>query len=191
MNLEQVLEILKPVYPKRVYILSGDPNKNSQFSILPKALYNEFGCEVRLLTNGYILPSLERLKHVSLSIKAHSNDLHKKYTGKSNQTSLTNFRWLYERGIELSSSSVFIPECIDKDEIVKIVQFIAKIDKNIPYRIIGYKSVDGLPYREPTYEEVKRVANLAKGYLKNVTFSRPQEQDYSGIVDLFTNNLRK
>jgi pyruvate formate lyase activating enzyme len=191
LNLKEVLKILKAVSPKRVYILSGDPCKNYEFSILPKVLYEEFGAEVRLLTNAYILPSLEGLKHVSISIKVMDEDLHKKYTGKSNKKVISNFKFLYEKGIELSASSVFIPGCIDKDQIIKIAQFIASIDKNIPYRIIGYMPVKSLAFRKPNFEEVKEVASLVKNYLNKVSFSRPEGEDYTGIIDLFTNKLRK
>lgn len=191
LNLNEVIEILKPVNPKRVYILSGDPKPNLEFNHLPKSLYDKFKCEVRLLTNGYILPDLDGLTHVSISIKAVSGQLHKRYTGRSNEKNLENFKFIYGKGIEISASSVYIPGLIDRDKIERIAEFIASIDRNISYRIIGYMKVDGLPFREPTYEEVKSVADIASKYLKNVTFSRPIPQDYTGIIDLFTNNLKR
>jgi len=191
LNLKEVMEVLRPVSPEKVTIISGDPVENYEFSILPKTLYEELGCEVRLMTNGYILPSLEGLKHVLLSIKALSDDLHKRYTGKSNATSLKNFRFLYENGVEVSLSSVLIPDLIDTEEIKKIAQFIGSIDMDIPYRIIGYMPIDGLPYRRPAYEELKDAAGSINGSLNNVVFSDPKEQDYKGIINLFTNNLRR
>ncbi len=191
LNLEEVIKILKPVSPEKVIIISGDPVENNEFSSLPERLYNEFSCEVRLMTNGRILPSIKGLKHVTLSIKAFDDCLHKKYTGKSNKIPLKNFRTLYEKGIELSSSSVLIPDLIDKDEIKKIGQFIGNVDRNIPYRIIGYMPVNGVPFRKPVYDEIKEVAESLSGTLENVVFSDPVEQDYSGIIDLFTNNLRR
>ena len=190
LNLKEVMEILRPVAPEKVTIISGDPVENYEFSVLPKTLYDEFRCEVRLMTNGHILPSLEGLKHVSLSIKALSDDLHKRYTGKSNTAPLKNFRFLYESGIGLSSSSVFIPDVIDKEEIKGIGRFIGSIDRDIPYRIIGYMPIDDLPYRRPSYEEIKDAAGSINGSLNNVVFSDPKAQDYTGIIDLFTNNLR-
>jgi len=191
LNLKEVMKILKPVSPEKVIIISGDPIENYEFSVLPKTLYDEFQCEVRLMTNGHILPSLEGLSHVSLSIKAFNNNLHKQYTGRSNATLLKNFQYLYKSGIGLSSSSVFIPDVIDKQEIRKIGQFIGSVDRDIPYRIIGYMPVDGLPYRKPDYEEIKDAAGSINGNLKTVVFSDPKEQDYTGITDLFTNNLKR
>lgn len=191
LNLKEALKILKSVSPKRVYILSGDPCKNCEFSILPKILYEEFGAEVRLLTNAYILPCLEGLKHVSISIKVMDEELHKKYTGRSNKRVISNFKFLYDKGIELSSSCVFIPGCVDKEQVIEIAQFIASIDKNIPFRIIGYIPVKGLSFRKPSFEEVGALADEVKKYLKHVSFSRPEGEDYTGIIDLFTNNLER
>jgi len=191
LSLREVIEILKPVSPKRVIIISGDPVENDEFSILPKRLYDEFACEVRLLTNGFILPSLEGLRHVSMSIKALREDIHIQYTGRSNRQSLENFKYLHENNVGLSSSSVYIPGFIDKNEILSIAGFIGGIDRDIPYRIIGYMPVDGLQYRKPSYTEVKEAADAVNGNLRNVVFSDPTEQNYTGIVDLFTNNLKK
>lgn len=191
LSLDEVSKILKSVSPARVYILSGDPKPNPEFNQLPKILYNNFKCEVRLLTNGYNLPTLEGISHVSMSIKALEDSLHTRYTGKSNKKSLENFKLIYKKGIDLSASSVYIPGLIEKKEIENIAKFIAGINENIPYRVIGYMKVDGLNFREPNYEEVEEVASLANKYLKNVTFSRPKGEDYTGIVDLFTNNLRR
>ena len=46
-------------------------------------------------------------------------------------------------------------------------------------------------YRVPSKEEVEGVATIARKYLKNVVASRSSGEDYSGVVDLFTNDLRK
>lgn len=189
LNLEETLDILSRVNPRRVYILTGDPKPNPEFYHLPRALFDRFGCEIRLLTNGFILPDLHGVKHVSISIKAYNDRLHMEYTGKSGQILRRNFRYLYDQGIELSASSVYIPDYVGEEEIEKIARFISSVDSKIPYRVIGYMPVPGLKFRKPPYEEVERVANTAKRYLENVTFSRPEGEDYSGVIDLFSNNL--
>ena len=191
LSLKEVIEILEPVSPRRIYILSGEPKPNPEFDQLPHTLHKKFNCDIRLLTNGYNLPCLDGISHVSMSIKAVSNGLHKRYTGKLNERCLRNFRLIYEKGIELSTSSVYIPELIKKEEIKKIARFIAGISQDIPYRVIGYMKVDGLNFRQPDYGEVEEIANMARRYLKNVTFSRSSGENYEGVVDLFTNNLRR
>jgi pyruvate-formate lyase-activating enzyme len=191
LDLDEVIDRLKPISPRSVSILSGDAKPNESFDRLPKALKDAFGCEVRLITNGYILPELEGLTHVAMSIKALNPDLHKRYTGKSNRQCLRHLKEIHEAGIGLSASSVYIPGLIEADEIERIARFVASVDETIPYRVIGYMKVDGMDIREPSYEEVAKVAARAARYLKTVVFSRSSGEDYSGIVDLFTNDLRR
>lgn len=190
-SMKDVVELLLKVRPKSVSILSGDPVPNPDYSILPKVLNEEIGCKVRLLTNGYILPDLDGVTHVSMSIKALDDELHRKYTGKSNKSCLENFKLVHKKGIGLSASSVLIPGLIEDDEIERIAAFVSSIDADIPYRIIGYMKVDGMQYREPDSEELNRMADKVRKYLKNVIFSRSKGENYIGVIDLFTNNLRR
>ncbi|MEQ8221021.1 MAG: radical SAM protein [Candidatus Eremiobacterota bacterium] len=191
LNIKDVIGILEPVKPENIYILSGDPLENEEFNQLPTVLSGKFGCKIRLNTNGYIMPSMEGITHISMSIKAVTEELHEKYTGRSVRQCLENFKIAGKSGIEVSSSSVYIPGLIEKEEIEKIARFIATVDENIPYRVIGYMKVRGLPFREPDYREVEEVSHMAGKYLKNVIFSRSSGEDYTNIKDLFTNNLRK
>ena len=190
-SFDEVLSMLKQVSPKSISILSGDPRPNPEFNRLPKALKDTLGCQVRLLTNGYILPELEGVTHVSMSIKAVSDELHQSYTGRSNKACLEHFKTVHDKGIELSASSVYIPGLIEAIEIETIAKFIANIDDNIPLRVIGYMKVKTFDYRVPSKEKVEGVATIARKYLKNVVASRSSGEDYSGVVDLFTNDLRK
>lgn len=190
-SMDEVIGLLKEVKPESVSILSGDQVPNPDYSWLPKMLKEEIGCKVRLLTNGYILPDLDGVTHVSMSIKAADDETHKKYTGKSNKRCLENLKTIHKAGIELSVSSVLIPGLLDKDEIERIAKLVAAVDENIPFRIIGYMKVEGLPYRVPDCGELNDTADIARKYLKNVIFSRSKGEDYTGIVDLFTNSLRR
>jgi pyruvate-formate lyase-activating enzyme len=191
LDLEETLDILKPVSPQKVYMISGEARLCAEYDELPRALHAAFGCEVRLMTNGHILPDLGGLDHASVSIKAFDDALHRDYTGKSNRKTLANFRYLHEKGVELSSSSVLIPGWIDGAEIAAIARFIASVDRDIPYRIIGYMPVEGLSCRRPTPTELEEAAAAARKCLSHVVYSDPAPQDYTGIVDLFTNDLRR
>lgn len=191
LDLDEVLTFLEPVRPRSVSILSGEARPRPAFNRLPAALREAFGCEVRLITNGYILPDLDGVTHVAMSIKALDDRLHRRYTGKSNQQCLQHFREIHTAGVCLSASSVYIPSMIDSEEIEGIARFVASVDQDIPYRIIGYMKVDGLDIKEPSYQEVEQVASLAGRHLRNVTFSRSSGEDYNGVIDLFTNNLRR
>lgn len=189
-NTEETMRLLKQASPKSVSILSGDPRPNNEFDGLPKLLKDKIGCKVRLLTNGFILPNLEGVTHISMSIKAFNDELHVRYTGRSNKACLEHFKMIHDKAIELSASSVYIPGLIEADEIERIAEFVASVDSTIPYRVIGYMKIDGFDYHEPGKEEVESVARLAGKHLKNVIPSRSSGEDYAGVVDLFTNNLR-
>jgi pyruvate-formate lyase-activating enzyme len=191
LNTEEVLALLGRVMPERVNILSGDPDENEEFMRLPMKLKKSVGCHVGLSTNGYLLPDLDGVDHVNISLKAFDDSLHVRYTGRSNKPCFSNLRHIHNKGIGLSASSVYIPGLIEGDEIERIAGFIAGIDDNIPYRVIGYMKVSGLPFREPDPGEVERVSLRAGRYLKNIVFSRSSGEDYTGIIDLFTNYLRK
>ena len=73
-SMDEVIELLQKVKPESVSILSGDPVSSPDYLRLPKMLKEEIGCKVRLLTNGYMLPDLDGLTHVSMSIKAADVD---------------------------------------------------------------------------------------------------------------------
>jgi len=190
-GMKDVIDLLLKVKPKSVSILSGDPVPNPDYSRLPKVLKEEIGCKVRLLTNGYILPNLDGITHVSMSLKALDDDLHRKYTGKSNKNCLENLKLIHKKGIEISVSSILIPGLIEDDEIERISDFVSTIAADIPYRIIGYMKVEGMPYREPDSEELNKTVDRARKYLNNAIFSRSKGEDYTGVIDLFTNNLRR
>jgi hypothetical protein len=51
--------------------------------------------------------------------------------------------------------------------------------------------VDGIGIQEPSQEEVENAASRAARHLTNVAFSRSSGEDYTGVIDLFTNNLRR
>jgi pyruvate-formate lyase-activating enzyme len=191
LDLNEVLRLLEPVRPRSVSILSGEARSSRAFNRLPAALKEAIGCEVRLITNGYILPDLDGVTHVAMSIKALDDGLHKRYTGKSNQQCLQHFKEIHTAGVGLSVSSVYIPGMIDREEIERIARFVASVDPDIPYRVIGYMKVDGIDLKEPSYQEVEQVASLAGRYLRNVTFSRSSGEDYTGVIDLFSNSLRR
>jgi len=73
------------------------------------------------------MPPIHLLDEVIFSIKAITPSPHRDYTGCSNQTILKHFRELASsRQIRLYTETVFIPDYIDKAEIMKIAAFIRK-----------------------------------------------------------------
>jgi pyruvate-formate lyase-activating enzyme len=169
LSLDEVLRVLDRISAERVILMGGEPTVDPTLTELTKKLHGLI--ESYLLTNGYMLKEklLENVDKVCVSIKALSDDLHRKFTGKSNKKVLENFRKIYNCGVPLSAESIYIPGLIEVEEIGKIAQFISSIDPEIAYHIDAYIPVNDL-YRAPNTQEIKNAVKEAKKYLKNVTY---------------------
>ncbi|MDR3291918.1 MAG: radical SAM protein [Methanobrevibacter sp.] len=121
-------------------------------------------------TNGYISPP-DFIDEIVMSIKSFSDEIHKKHTGKSNNSILKNFKNIHEKGIYIKASTVYIPDLVDAKEIEKIAKFIGDIDPKIKFHITGYIKVPDTPWRSPTYDEMINAKKVAEDYLDNVDFS--------------------
>jgi len=81
---------------------------------------------------------------IKFDIKAFSENLNIALTGVSNKRTLANFILLSENIYRrknpplLTASTLLIPGYIDESEVRKIAQFIASIDKSIPYTLLGF-----------------------------------------------------
>ncbi len=181
-NLEEVINKIRTLEPKKIIFLGGEPSIDPE---LPSLLAESkaLDCYNIILTNGFRLPELKNIDEMQISIKAITYSLHTDFTGKSNKTVLKNFVKVYNSGIRLRAESIFIPDYIDYVEISKIAEFIAGVDKNIPYRIDGYVKVADL-YRKPSPEEVEKAADIARTYLRNVSCLRGDEKLRSEVVEV-------
>jgi len=128
---------------------------------------------------------LKAIDDVLFSIKAHTNNLHRHYTGKSNKRSLENFVRVYQSGTKLRVESIFIPEYIDYSEIENIARFIAEVDKSIPYHIDCYIPIGDNPWCRPTPKEVEEAATVAKRHLLNVSHLTGHEDLKFEVVRIF------
>ena len=170
LSLDEVLRILNRLSAKRAILMGGEPTVDPELPILTKKLHDS-GIYSILLTNGHELNEklLESVNNICLSIKAYSDELHRKFTGKSNKNALKNFRKIYSSGVSLSSEGIYIPGLIEVEEIKKIAQFISSIDSEIPYHIDAYIPVNDL-WRAPNPQEIKNTVREARKHLKNVTY---------------------
>jgi pyruvate formate lyase activating enzyme len=81
---------------------------------------------------------------IKFDLKAFDNKLHYALTGATNGQTLGNFAHL--AGLIptrpdppfLVASTLLVPGYIDADEVFKIARFIASLDKNIPYSLLGF-----------------------------------------------------
>ncbi len=179
LGLEQIKKTLGKLDVDRVHFVGGEPTTNPELPELISFVKNELGVYACLgHTNGSNVVDVDES---NVSIKSCTDRLHVDYTGVSNTAVLKNFEKAYNMGIKMKASSVFIPEYVDNDEIEKIAKFVADIDKNIPYHIVGYVPVPGTPWKKPRYEDVKNASDTAKHYLKNVTFSCLSKEEFFNL----------
>lgn len=169
LSLNEVLKILNRIGARTVIMMGGEPTIDPELPTLVEKL-RKSGISSVLLTNGYELEDklLESVDRICVSIKAWSDELHRKFTGKSNKNTLKNFRKIYDSGVSLYSESIYIPSLVEVREIGKIARFISSVDPEIPYRIDAYIPVNGL-WRAPTSKEVKEAVKEAKKHLRRVT----------------------
>jgi pyruvate-formate lyase-activating enzyme len=171
-NIDEVIAYLKPLSFNRVIFLGKEPTEDADFLPLAKILKEHFSTYNILLTNGYKFAADKALDEVCVSIKAISRELFKDFTGRDDPERVLKYfkRYVNSFALRVRAESIFIPGYIDIDEIEKIIQFIARVDSSIPYRIDAY-----IPYakedrfRRPTKMEMEQVQKIAKEYLKNVS----------------------
>lgn len=152
--------------------MGKEPTEDVDFLPLARLLKEKFFSFNILLTNGYRFVEEEVIDEVCVSIKAISKKLFKDFTGKEEpERVLRNFKRYVEKSrVKVRAESIFIPDYIESKEIEKIVQFIANINPEIPYRIDGY-----IPYsnkdkfRPPTKNQMEEAKRISERYLKNVS----------------------
>jgi pyruvate formate lyase activating enzyme len=88
--------------------------------------------------------SLETGGCIKFDLKAYDDALHKILTGSSNQRTLENFARVARRIDErrnpplLIASTLLVPGYVDEEEVRRIAQFIAELDPDIPYSLLGF-----------------------------------------------------
>ncbi len=178
-GLEKIKKALKKLDIERVHFVGGEPTTNPKLPGLINFVKNNLKVYACLgHTNGSNIVDVDES---NVSIKSYTDRLHVDYTGASNTAVLKNFEKVYKMDIKMKVSSVFIPDYVDNDEIEKIAKFVADIDENIPYHLVGYLPVPETPWRSPGYEEMKKAFRIAKQYLKNVTFSSLSKEEFFNL----------
>lgn len=104
-------------------------------------------------TNGAINPSfLEKMAELSLKsggcikfdLKAYNENLNIALCGVTNKRTLENFKKLAEISKTrpdppfLIASTLLVPDYVDTEEVSQIANFIANLDEDIPYTLLGF-----------------------------------------------------
>jgi pyruvate formate lyase activating enzyme len=118
-------------------------------------------------------------------IKAFDSNVHKKYTGQSNEIILENLRYLDAKGCKIEIRIPFIPG-INDGEIDKIGEFLKTLNNIIKVKVLPYHNYAGskyqslsmvntLPLRVPTETEIKNA-------------SKKEEENTSKIIKAINEN---
>ncbi len=155
-SIEEMLGSLNPKVACICYF-GGDPSTQINFAIKAseKALERKKNRILRICweTNGsmhksYLKKMIELSLHsggcIKFDLKAWNETLHKVLTGVTNRRTLDNFAYIAEFIPQrpepplLIASTLLVPGYIDEKEIKAIASFIAKLDPNIPYRLLAF-----------------------------------------------------
>lgn len=140
-----------------ICFFGGDPAPQLPFSLHAARLARERkqGRILRICweTGGAMAPELlDEIVEMALSsggcikfdLKAWDDNLHRALTGNTNGRTLENFRRAAARISErpdpplLVASTLLVPGYIDAEEVGKLAAFVAAIDPDIPYSILGF-----------------------------------------------------
>ncbi len=166
-----------------VCYFGGDPTPQLIYAIRASNLARESGKGVLRVcweTNGSMNPRLlRRMAKISfesggcvkIDLKAWNDKVHYALCGASNRRTLSNFKLLAEFKSEsrranpplLIASTLLVPGYIDEDEVGDIARFIASLDRDIPYSLLGFHphfQMEDLPQTSRRHAE--RCLNTAK-----------------------------
>jgi pyruvate formate lyase activating enzyme len=176
--------------PVEAMITGGEPTLNKEYLLsLVKGLKAKSFKKIVLMTNGYALGEDETyvteleeagLTEAHVDVKAFSEDIHKWYTGKSSKPVLRAIERLDASGIKLVVQTVYMPGIVEAQEIEKIAQFLASVNRDIRYRINPFAPIFAYERvtRRPTLVEMERAYEVASRYLPNVIISRSCYREY-------------
>ena len=120
--------------------------------------------------------SLESGGNIKFDLKAWTPSIHKALTGIENKHVLENFEFVGQTFFKkrpnlpvLNATTLLVPGYINEKEVEKIASFIASIDDNIPYSLLGfYPHFEMADLPLTSLELAKNCYEVARDYLKNV-----------------------
>jgi pyruvate formate lyase activating enzyme len=171
-----------------VCYFGGDPTPQMPHALAASRLLADKGITVCWETNGSMHPRLlDQAVELSLrtggcikfDLKAFDENLHLALTGVSNRRTLENFRRAADRISErptlregggttplIVASTLLVPGYVDAEEVRRIASFIAGVDPQIPYALLGFHPhffVPDLPRTSVRHAEEAEAAARAAG----------------------------
>jgi pyruvate formate lyase activating enzyme len=168
-----------------VCYFGGDPSSQMPHALASGRLLAQQGVAVCWETGGSSQPrlldravqlALESGGCVKFDLKAYDETLHRVLTGASNRRTLENFARAARRASErpdpplVVASTLLVPGYIDAAEVGRIARFIAGLNPDIPYALLGFGPnfyMYDLPATSLAHAEAAEAAARAAG-LRNV-----------------------
>ncbi len=170
LTLQKLMSLLDPLSLKQIVLMGAEPVCDPRLPRFLASLKRSKDCSFVLLTNGKKFPPLSMVDEIIFSIKAITPALHRDYTGVDNKIILRNFTKIAaSKSVSLHVETVFIPDYVDEDEVLRIADFIASIDPAIPFRIDAYLPIEGLPWRAPQAHEIQSLTEKVRCMLPNTS----------------------
>jgi pyruvate formate lyase activating enzyme len=182
-GLVSAVELAAQAHPRTycVCYFGGDPTPQMPHALATSRILAGAGVTVCWETNGSMQPrlldqaldlSLESGGCIKFDLKAFDEHLHRALTGVSNRRTLENFRRAAHRSRERAAlplvvaSTLLVPGYVDTYEVGQIARFIAEIDPDIPYALLGFHPsffVPDLPRTSVRHAEKAKAAARAEG----------------------------
>jgi len=156
---------------EKLNFMGGEPTVSKQLPEMLDFAKNILGVRTYLgHSNGSNLP-LPNLDGANVGLKAWDQGVHLRYTGKLKSSIFHNFETAVHAGLEMKANMVFIPGFVDVDQVEATAAWLAAIDQEIPFHIMGYIPVPGQPYERPTKEQMATVTEACRKHLRNIATS--------------------
>ena len=154
---------------------------------------------VLIETNGYGLTpkNLEILASGGvdsfwLDIKAYDENIYKKLCGVSNKWILKTPEWIVDKGFILEVLTLYIPNWVEKNQILKIAQLIYEINPEIPFTILAFFPAYKLKNNRPptlmemvkTYLAVKEEVGLKNVKLGNCHVFAKTSKEWNFLLNV-------
>jgi pyruvate formate lyase activating enzyme len=163
--------------------MGGEPTVAEDLPEMLRFAKEELGIRTKLgHTNGSGLP-LDNLDGANVGLKAWDNELHLNLTGQQRDRILANVAAAYESGNDLKINIVYVPGLVDIDQVERVAFWVASVDANIPFHIMGYIPVPGQPYRQPTMEQMTEAEHVSRRHLSHVESSRLEPNHALNLSD--------
>ena len=180
---QEIQDTLRRLPVEKVYFMGGEPTVAWNLPEMLRFAKEELGVETRLgHTNGSSLP-LPYLDGANVGLKAWDNNLHLALTGREREIIFQNVAAAYVAGIDIKVNVVFIPGLVDLDQVEAIAVWLASLDRNIPFHIMGYIPVPGQPYPQPSQQQMASSEEVSRRYLNIVASSRLDSAQALNLAD--------